>query len=139
MESQVYDLEKEVEFKDFQINQLDFAVNDLKGKLWVYEDLTSLNFPTTISEYFSFVEVYLFSIKPSLKRTSKNENKYANLQKKAAEFNFRNRLKTVKKKEFSIDSGSHGDSDHKKPDWALESGRPKSICSELNLEQEQDN
>ena len=47
MESQVYDLEKEVEFKDFQINQLDFAVNDLKGKLWVYEDLTSLNFPTT--------------------------------------------------------------------------------------------
>ena len=33
MESQVYDLEKEVEFKDFQINQLDFAVNDLKGKL----------------------------------------------------------------------------------------------------------
>lgn len=77
-----------------------------------------------------------YSIKPSLKRTSKNENKYANLQKKAAEFNFRNRLKTVKKKEFSIDGNNEHQDHHKKPDWALE-GRPKSICSELNLDAEE--
>ena len=43
------------------------------------------------------------SIKPSLKKVSKYENKFAKLQKKAAEFNFRNQLKTVKKKEFTIE------------------------------------
>ena len=44
-----------------------------------------------------------FSIKPSLKKVSKYENKFAKLQKKAAEFNFRNQLKTVKKKEFTME------------------------------------
>ena len=44
-----------------------------------------------------------FSIKPALKKVSKYENKFAKLQKKAAEFNIRNQLKTVKKKEFSMD------------------------------------
>ena len=34
---------------------------------------------------------------------SKYENKFAKLQKKAAEFNFRNQLKTVKKKEFALE------------------------------------
>ena len=43
------------------------------------------------------------SIKPSLKKVSKYENKFAKLQKKAAEFNFRNQLKTVKKKEFTME------------------------------------
>merc|ERR1719204_1725186 len=75
VESEKYDLEKEVEFKDYQINELNIAVNDLRGKF----------------------------IKPSLKKVSKYENKFAKLQKKAAEFNFRNQLKTVKKKEFSMD------------------------------------
>ena len=42
-------------------------------------------------------------MKPTLKKVSKYEDKFAKLQKKAAEFNFRNKLKTVKKKEFSID------------------------------------
>ena len=45
----------------------------------------------------------LSSIKPTLKKVSKYENKFAKLQKKAAEFNFRNQLKTVKKKEFTMD------------------------------------
>ena len=45
----------------------------------------------------------LFSIKPTLKKVSKYENKFAKLQKKAAEFSFRNQLKTVKKKEFRMD------------------------------------
>lgn len=45
----------------------------------------------------------LFSMKPTLKKVSKYENKFAKLQKKAAEFNFRNQLKQVKKKEFTLE------------------------------------
>ena len=43
---------------------------------------------------------------------SKYENKFAKLQKKAAEFNFRNQLKTVKKKEFTMDEEEPGVSDN---------------------------
>merc|ERR1712020_669189 len=75
IESDKYDTEKEVEFKDYQISELNIAVNDLRGKF----------------------------IKPTLKKVSKYENKFAKLQKKAAEFNFRNQLKTVKKKEFTLE------------------------------------
>jgi Troponin len=50
----------------------------------------------------------LTSIKPTLKKVSKYENKFAKLQKKAAEFNFRNQLKTVKKKEFTMDEDEAG-------------------------------
>merc|ERR1712223_489774 len=74
-ESQKYDMEFEVRKRGFEINELNIAVNDLRGKF----------------------------IKPTLKKVSKYENKFAKLQKKAAEFNFRNQLKTVKKKEFSMD------------------------------------
>jgi troponin I len=42
-------------------------------------------------------------VKPTLKKVSKYENKFAKLQKKAAEFNFRNQLKQVKKKEFAME------------------------------------
>jgi hypothetical protein len=45
----------------------------------------------------------LCSQKPTLKKVSKYENKFAKLQKKAAEFNFRNQLKVVKKKEFTLE------------------------------------
>jgi hypothetical protein len=45
----------------------------------------------------------LYSQKPTLKKVSKYENKFAKLQKKAAEFNFRNQLKVVKKKEFTLE------------------------------------
>merc|ERR1711884_372667 len=61
IESDKYDTEKEVEFKDYQISELNIAVNDLRGKF----------------------------IKPTLKKVSKYETKFAKLQKKAAEFNFR--------------------------------------------------
>lgn len=47
----------------------------------------------------------LFSVKPTLKKVSKYDSKFAKLQKKAAEFNFRNQLKTVKKKEFTLEGG----------------------------------
>merc|ERR1712080_738412 len=80
IESDKYDTEKEVEFKDYQISELNIAVNDLRGKF----------------------------IKPTLKKVSKYENKFAKLQKKAAELNSRNQLKTVKKKEFTMDEEEAG-------------------------------
>merc|ERR1712077_26586 len=97
-ESQKYDMEFEVRKRGFEINELNIAVNDLRGKF----------------------------IKPTLKKVSKYENKFAKLQKKAAEFNFRNQLKTVKKKEFTLEEE---DKEHeKKPDWALgeKDGKSKS-------------
>jgi len=85
-ESQKWDLEYEVRRRDYEINELNIQVNDLRGKF----------------------------IKPTLKKVSKYENKFAKLQKKAAEFNFRNQLKTVKKKEFELeDDGKNAD----KPEW----------------------
>merc|ERR1719360_154123 len=91
-ESQKYDMEFEVRKRGFEINELNIAVNDLRGKF----------------------------IKPTLKKVSKYENKFAKLQKKAAEFNFRNQLKTVKKKEFTMeDEEGAAAGEKKKPDWAL--------------------
>lgn len=52
--------------------------------------------------YFTIV-IFVLSVKPTLKKVSKYENKFAKLQKKAAEFNFRNQLKVVKKKEFTLE------------------------------------
>jgi len=81
-----YDLEYVVKRKDYEIADLNAQVNDLRGKF----------------------------IKPSLKKVSKYENKFAKLQKKAAEFNFRNQLKVVKKKEFTLEE----EEKEKKPDWS---------------------
>jgi len=75
LESDKYDLEWTRNMKEFQINELNIQVNDLRGKF----------------------------IKPTLKKVSKYENKFAKLQKKAAEFNFRNQLKQTKKKEFEME------------------------------------
>ncbi|XP_037921687.1 troponin I isoform X4 [Hermetia illucens] len=75
LEDQKYDLEYEVARKGLEINDLNAQVNDLRGKF----------------------------VKPTLKKVSKYENKFAKLQKKAAEFNFRNQLKVVKKKEFTLE------------------------------------
>lgn len=50
-----------------------------------------------------YIVIFDFSVKPTLKKVSKYENKFAKLQKKAAEFNFRNQLKVVKKKEFTLE------------------------------------
>merc|ERR1719447_1360030 len=86
VESDKYDFELEIMRKDYEINELNIQVNDLRGKF----------------------------IKPTLRKVSKYENKFAKLQKKAAEFNFRNQLKTVKKKEFELeDDGKNAD----KPEW----------------------
>ncbi|XP_045121591.1 troponin I-like isoform X16 [Portunus trituberculatus] len=87
LEGDKWDLEHQIKMKDYQINELNIQVNDLRGKF----------------------------IKPTLKKVSKYENKFAKLQKKAAEFNFRNQLKTVKKKEFELEDDKEKD---KKPGWA---------------------
>jgi len=80
LESEKYDMEMSVAVQELKINELNIAVNDLRGKF----------------------------IKPTLKKVSKYENKFAKLQKKAAEFNFRNQLKTVKKKEFTMEDDEAG-------------------------------
>merc|ERR1712209_55341 len=73
-ESQKYDMEFEVRKRGFEINELSIAVNDLRGKF----------------------------IKPTLKKVSKYENKFAKLQKKA----------------FAMDEGE-AEGEKKKPGWAL--------------------
>jgi len=90
LEGDKWDLERGVKIRILEINELNIAVNDLRGKF----------------------------IKPTLKKVSKYENKFAKLQKKAAEFNFRNQLKTVKKKEFTMEDDEAG-GEKKKPGWAL--------------------
>jgi len=87
IEEDKYDCEMDVMRKDYEINELNIQVNDLRGKF----------------------------IKPTLKKVSKYENKFAKLQKKAAEFNFRNQLKTVKKKEFELEDDK---GNQPKPEWA---------------------
>ncbi|XP_063907419.1 troponin I isoform X6 [Zophobas morio] len=86
LEADKYDLEYIARMKDIEIADLNSQVNDLRGKF----------------------------VKPTLKKVSKYENKFAKLQKKAAEFNFRNQLKVVKKKEFTLEE----EDKEKKPDWS---------------------
>ncbi|XP_055296692.1 troponin I isoform X7 [Sitodiplosis mosellana] len=90
LEGDKYDLERSSALKKMEINDLNAQVNDLRGKF----------------------------VKPTLKKVSKYENKFAKLQKKAAEFNFRNQLKVVKKKEFTLEE----EEKEKKPDWSK--GKP---------------
>jgi len=90
LEDKKYDVEYIVKRKDVEINDLNAQVNDLRGKF----------------------------VKPTLKKVSKYENKFAKLQKKAAEFNFRNQLKVVKKKEFTLEE----EEKEKKPEWSK--GKP---------------
>ncbi|XP_078048378.1 troponin wings up A isoform X11 [Augochlora pura] len=89
LEGQKYDLEYEVAKKDFEISELNSQVNDLRGKF----------------------------MKPTLKKVSKYENKFAKLQKKAAEFNFRNQLKQVKKKEFTLEEEDKEPKKSEKAEW----------------------
>ncbi|XP_020288250.1 troponin I isoform X6 [Pseudomyrmex gracilis] len=97
-EGQKWDLEREVRKRDYEISDLNSQVNDLRGKF----------------------------MKPTLKKVSKYENKFAKLQKKAAEFNFRNQLKQVKKKEFTLEE----EDKEKKPDWSKKGGEEKKVKEE---------
>ncbi|KAG8039769.1 hypothetical protein G9C98_000498 [Cotesia typhae] len=85
LEDKKFDIEYIVKKKDFEISDLNSQVNDLRGKF----------------------------MKPTLKKVSKYESKFAKLQKKAAEFNFRNQLKQVKKKEFTLEE----EDKEEKPEW----------------------
>ncbi|XP_035913694.1 troponin I isoform X7 [Anopheles stephensi] len=89
LEGEKIDYEYEVARKDFEISDLNAQVNDLRGKF----------------------------VKPTLKKVSKYENKFAKLQKKAAEFNFRNQLKVVKKKEFTLEEEDKEAKKSEKADW----------------------
>ncbi|XP_063380193.1 troponin I isoform X8 [Cydia fagiglandana] len=96
LEGDKYELERAIEIRKMEISDLNSQVNDLRGKF----------------------------VKPTLKKVSKYENKFAKLQKKAAEFNFRNQLKVVKKKEFTLEEEDKegGVGGKKKPDWSK--GKP---------------
>uniref|UniRef100_A0A8D8HCT7 Troponin I n=1 Tax=Culex pipiens TaxID=7175 RepID=A0A8D8HCT7_CULPI len=89
LEGDKYDLERGEKLKQFEISDLNAQVNDLRGKF----------------------------VKPTLKKVSKYENKFAKLQKKAAEFNFRNQLKVVKKKEFTLEEEDKEAKKSEKADW----------------------
>ncbi|XP_034247101.1 troponin I isoform X10 [Thrips palmi] len=101
LESKKWDIEYEIKKKDMEISDLNSQVNDLRGKF----------------------------VKPTLKKVSKYENKFAKLQKKAAEFNFRNQLKVVKKKEFTLEE----EDKEKKPDWSKK-GDEKKVKEEQEVE-----
>jgi len=101
LEDQKFDLEYVVKRKDGEISDLNSQVNDLRGKF----------------------------VKPTLKKVSKYENKFAKLQKKAAEFNFRNQLKVVKKKEFTLEE----EDKEKKPDWSKK-GDEKKVKEEVEVD-----
>ncbi|XP_011344792.1 troponin I isoform X18 [Ooceraea biroi] len=89
LEDKKFDIEYIVKKKDFEIADLNSQVNDLRGKF----------------------------MKPTLKKVSKYENKFAKLQKKAAEFNFRNQLKQVKKKEFTLEEEDKEPKKSEKAEW----------------------
>ncbi|VDM60315.1 unnamed protein product [Angiostrongylus costaricensis] len=88
LESENYDISYTVRQKDFEINELTIAVNDLRGKF----------------------------VKPTLKKVSKTEDKFDKLKKKeAAKVDFRSTLKTIDKNQFAMEEESKEKS---KADWA---------------------
>ncbi|XP_050362715.1 troponin I isoform X21 [Nymphalis io] len=91
LEGDKYELERAIGIRKMEISDLNSQVNDLRGKF----------------------------VKPTLKKVSKYENKFAKLQKKAAEFNFRNQLKVVKKKEFTLEEEDKEAKKAEKADWAI--------------------
>ena len=63
-----------------------------------------IGFQTSLLQCYALI----CSIKPTLKKVSKYENKFAKLQKKAGEFNFRQQLKAVTKKEYTMEEEGAG-------------------------------
>ncbi|XP_063703959.1 troponin I isoform X4 [Culicoides brevitarsis] len=111
LEREKIDREYEVDLKDLEISDLNAQVNDLRGKF----------------------------VKPTLKKVSKYENKFAKLQKKAAEFNFRNQLKVVKKKEFTLEEEDKETAPkQKKPDWSKGKPGDAKVKEEVHEEVEVD-
>jgi len=91
LEELKYDLEYNVRQKDFEINELTIQVNDLRGKF----------------------------VKPTLKKVSKYDTKFAKLESKKATVDFRGQLKTTEKKEFNLeDIMATKEKGHEDPEWA---------------------
>ncbi|GLG97203.1 Putative troponin i [Gryllus bimaculatus] len=108
LEDEKYDLEYTVKKKDFEVEKTCVIITTPSS-------VSHFLLITTISDLNSQVnDLRGKFMKPTLKKVSKYENKFAKLQKKAAEFNFRNQLKVVKKKEFTLEE----EDKEKKPDWS---------------------
>lgn len=90
LEEEKYDLEYGVRAKDFEINELNIQVNDLRGKF----------------------------VKPALKKVSKYDTKFKKLQEnKEEKVDFRGNLKTVKK-DLTEELTKVPAKSEKAPDWA---------------------
>lgn len=93
LEDSKYDLEYNVRQKDFEINELTIQVNDLRGKF----------------------------VKPTLKKVSKYDNKFAKLQKKPEQtINFRENLRQVKTDKFGLEQLKGGKDEKKEGEAAAE-------------------
>jgi len=90
LEEEKYDLEYDVRQKDFEINELNIQVNDLRGKF----------------------------VKPALKKVSKYDSKFKKLQEsKEEKVDFRGNLKAVKK-DVTEELTKVPAKSEKAPDWA---------------------
>jgi len=90
LEDEKYDLEYDVRQKDFEINELNIQVNDLRGKF----------------------------VKPALKKVSKYDTKFKKLQEnKEEKVDFRGGLKVVKK-DVTEELTKVPAKSEKAPDWA---------------------
>jgi len=94
LEADKYDINYGVRQKDFEINELTIAVNDLRGKF----------------------------VKPTLKKVSKYDNKFKKMQETKTEdkVDFRTNLKVVKKENVLEEALAKKKTD--KPDWSKKGG-----------------
>ncbi|XP_076313346.1 troponin I-like isoform X4 [Tachypleus tridentatus] len=90
LESEKYDMEYAVRQKDYEINELNIQVNDLRGKF----------------------------VKPTLKKVSKYEGKFEKLKAiaKNADMDFRANLKSISKDKFKL--GEEKEKKKGAPEWA---------------------
>ncbi|GLG97209.1 Troponin I isoform B [Gryllus bimaculatus] len=111
LEDEKYDLEYTVKKKDFEVEKTCVIITTPSS-------VSHFLLITTISDLNSQVnDLRGKFMKPTLKKVSKYENKFAKLQKKAAEFNFRNQLKVVKKKEFTLEEEDKEPKKSEKAEW----------------------
>jgi len=94
IEDSKWDLNYEVRMKDHEINELTIAVNDLRGKF----------------------------VKPTLKKVSKYDNKFKKIEKKSERVDFKGQLKTVARKEFTLEDLDKKKGEEEKPAWGA--GKP---------------
>lgn len=93
LEAEKYDVNYSVRQKDFEINELTIAVNDLRGKF----------------------------VKPTLKKVSKYDNKFKKMQgEKSDKADFRANLKVVKKENVMEELMAKKKTD--KPEWSKKGG-----------------